>query len=323
MSLKEGNTMNMANLNAEKNKILLESGTNEVEMLEFFVGQQYYAVNVAKVQTLVQYDSAQVTDMPELQSQVKHMIKIHEQIIPMVKLSDILHIQSDESIARKIVILLSFNSIRVAILVDGVVSIHRMSWNDFTPISGYIAQSNDTVVLGSFRSKEKDIVVLDFEKIMANFFPESNIEEIYNSTDIKENKTRENMKIVNVDDSSTIRALIHKTLNSSGYTQVQSYENGLVAYEQMKKELTNGNKIEDVVDLFILDIEMPQMDGLTLCRRLREEFNTEIPVVMFSSLIDPQMIEKCKQVGANDQITKPQIGTLVQMMDKLLKIEIK
>lgn len=314
--------MNMASQNAEKTKILLESGTNEVEMLEFFVGNQYYAVNVAKVQTLVQYDPEQVTDMPEMQSHVKHMIKIHDQILPMVKLTDILHIPSDENIARKIVILLSFNNIRVAILVDGVVSIHRMSWNDFTPISGYIAQKNDTAVLGSFRSKEKDVVVLDFEKIMANFFPESNIMEVYENTEIQENKTRENIKVVNVDDSSTIRALIHKTLNSSGYTQVDSFENGLVAYEHLKKGLAAGKSISDMVDVFILDIEMPQMDGLTLCRRLREELNIDIPVIMFSSLIDPQMIEKCRQVGANDQITKPQIGTLVKMMDKLLDIEV-
>lgn len=78
-----------------------------------------------------------------------------------------------------------------------------------------------------------------------------------------------------------------------------------------------------MVDVFILNIEMPQMDGLTLCRRLREELNIDIPVIMFSSLIDPQMIEKCRQVGANDQITKPQIGTLVKMMgQRLLDIEV-
>lgn len=314
--------MSAINQDSEKTKILLDSGTNEVEMLEFYVGTQYYAVNVAKVQTLVQYDPAQVTDMPEMQSHVKHMIKIHDQIIPMIKLCDILHIPSGENIARRIVILLSFNNIRVAILVDGVVSIHRMSWNDFTPISGYIAQKNDTAVLGSFRSKEKDILVIDFEKIMANYFPESNIQEVYNQTDIIENKTRETIKVVNVDDSSTIRSLINKTLNSSGYSHVQSFENGLAAYEFFKKGLTEGKKISEMADVFILDIEMPMMDGLTLCRRLREEMKVDLPIIMFSSLIDPQMIEKCRQVGASNQITKPQIGSLVKMMDKLLEIEV-
>jgi len=315
--------MNNATELSEKNKILLDSGTNEVEMLEFYVGNQFFAVNVAKVQTIVQYDPTHVTDMPEMQSQVKHMIKIHDQIIPMVKLSDILHITGDDSINRRIVILLSFNNIRVAIFVDGVVSIHRMNWNDFTPISNYIAQKHDTAILGSFNSKEKNILVIDFEKIMANFFPEANIQEVYDNTVIQINKTRETVKVINVDDSSTIRSLIHKTLQSSGYVQVESFENGLVAYEYIQRALAAKKPISEIADIFILDIEMPMMDGLTLCKRLKEEFKTAAPVVMFSSLIDTQMIEKCHQVGANDQITKPQIGNLVLMMDRLLEIEIK
>ena len=63
------------------------------------------------------------------------------------------------------------------------------------------------------------------------------------------------------------------------------------------------------------------MDGLTLCKKIREEIKlVRTPIIMFSSLIDTQMKEKCKEVGATTQVSKPELDELVRIMDEHLKI---
>ena len=67
---------------------------------------------------------------------------------------------------------------------------------------------------------------------------------------------------------------------------------------------------------------MPKMDGLTLCRKLKTDYDMEdLPVIMFSSLINEQMRHKCDSVGANASITKPQIAGLVKMIDEFCNVK--
>lgn len=62
---------------------------------------------------------------------------------------------------------------------------------------------------------------------------------------------------------------------------------------------------------------MPQMDGLTLCRLIKEEHKlNKIPVTIYSSLINEQMEVKCKQVGADYYMCKPQFAQLMEMINK-------
>ena len=71
-------------------------------------------------------------------------------------------------------------------------------------------------------------------------------------------------------------------------------------------------------DILTLDIEMPQMDGLTLCKKVKEELGLkQMDVIMFSSLINDQMIVKCKEVGATGYITKPEINKLATILDSI------
>jgi two-component system chemotaxis response regulator CheV len=71
----------------------------------------------------------------------------------------------------------------------------------------------------------------------------------------------------------------------------------------------------------ISDIEMPKMDGLTLCRKIKQDLGySDIPVLLFSSLINPPMEVKCDSVGADGYASKPEIAKLVEMMDHFLGI---
>jgi two-component system chemotaxis response regulator CheV len=75
-----------------------------------------------------------------------------------------------------------------------------------------------------------------------------------------------------------------------------------------------------VAGLIITDIEMPQMDGHRLTKLVKDDPDLKhIPLIIFSSLITEEMRIKGKQLGADEQMSKPEIGHLVDVIDRLLK----
>ncbi|MCK5914322.1 MAG: response regulator, partial [Desulfuromusa sp.] len=137
--------------------------------------------------------------------------------------------------------------------------------------------------------------------------------------------TRERMKLMLAEDSALIRNGIEKVLKGSNYTDLQIFVDGQQCYNkilEIRQQVVDGEPLGDMLNLLISDIEMPQMDGLTLCKKIKDDpLLRDVKVVMFSSLINEQMAAKCDQVGADGYATKPQIPYLVEMMDKFLGID--
>jgi two-component system chemotaxis response regulator CheV len=166
------------------------------------------------------------------------------------------------------------------------------------------------------------VLILDLEHIIGEIFPETVIN--YDEDSIKQKTKaldRGQVKIFFAEDSAVIRTQVSKILRSVGYGEVVTFDNGLAAFEalsevaeQMGKQ---GGPLRDHVTVLLSDIEMPQMDGLTLCRRVKQELKLPLPVIMFSSLINEQMARKCKQVGADGFASKPETERLIEIIDSL------
>ena len=109
-----------------------------------------------------------------------------------------------------------------------------------------------------------------------------------------------------------------KVFTSVGYGEVREFPHGQAALDAIKT-LANepDSRLEDHVDLLISDIEMPQLDGLALCRTLKKDMKLDLPVIMFSSLINDQIAKNCKAAGADAWISKPQTEKLIELMDGL------
>jgi two-component system chemotaxis response regulator CheV len=127
------------------------------------------------------------------------------------------------------------------------------------------------------------------------------------------------------EDSSVIRGGIEKILLEAGFNGLEVFVNGSDCYKRILdlKRLAedSGGDLRDRFHLLISDIEMPKMDGLTLCRKVKEELGyADIPVLLFSSLINPPMEVKCDSVGADGYASKPEIDKLIGMMDHFLGI---
>ncbi|ETR74513.1 MAG: Chemotaxis protein cheV [Candidatus Magnetoglobus multicellularis str. Araruama] len=311
---------------ADKKEILLESGTNELEIAEFILGKQSFGINVAKIREFVPYDTKSVTKVPNSPPSMVGVLLLRGRTIPLINLSIHLGLNSEDRSDKPVVLVTEFNTLVNGFIIDAINQIHRLSWSDIKSLNP-VLQQHTTRFTGTVNVKDKEILIMDLEYIVSEIFPEKMRGLTHLSTktlsDEEIEQRRPARQIVIAEDSNMIRNMIIKTIKSAGYTNIQSFDNGGSAYDYVKqtkeKAEQQGQKLTDYVSLTVSDIEMPRMDGLTFCRNIREELReASLPVIIFSSLINEQMIVKCRSVGANAHVTKPQIAMLVDLMDGLI-----
>ncbi|MEG6585751.1 chemotaxis protein [Dendrosporobacter sp. 1207_IL3150] len=296
----------------DKKGILLETGTNEFEIVEFHVGSVTYGINVAKVREVI--NVVPVTKMPQSHPYVDGMFTLRGRVMPLVNLSRCLG--EEEQSSAKNIIVSELNNYHVGFLVDGVSRIHRVSWTAMEPPPPI---GNSSMVVGIIKMNDKMVLLLDFEKIISEINPEINIKlktVPQKSEDIKSQRNKKS--IILAEDSPMLRELLVGTLHEAGYLNIIPYNNGKDAWEAMQNIAMSDAPVETKVDIVITDIEMPQMDGHHLLKRIREEQRLKhLPVIIFSSLINDEMRRKGEAIGANGQISKPEIGQLIELLDKL------
>ena len=127
------------------------------------------------------------------------------------------------------------------------------------------------------------------------------------------------MAILIAEDSPLLNKLIVDSLKQAGYTNLIHTENGQQAYDVITQCKEDGT-LKRHVQCVITDIEMPVMDGHRLTKLIKEDDDTkDIPVVIFSSLVNEEMKRKGAALGADAQLSKPEIGNLVHIIDGLFE----
>jgi two-component system chemotaxis response regulator CheV len=293
-------------------KILLENGTNELEVLEFIVDGNSYGINVAKIREIIPYSP--VTPVPNAHPSVEGIFMPRDTMITAIDLRNCL--QRGQSQPGGLFIITSFNKLDIAFHVDSVIGIHRVSWVDIIKPGATVTTAEDGISTGIIKINGKLIIILDFEKIISDINPETGLK----VTEIDALGTREgtNVPILIAEDSSLLRKLIVDSLRKSGYDNVIKTENGEEAWEYICKYRDEGT-LDQNVRLLITDIEMPLMDGHRLTKLVKSDEDTKhIPVVIFSSLVNDEMKKKGDELGADAQLSKPEIGNLVKVIDQLL-----
>jgi two-component system chemotaxis response regulator CheV len=315
--------------------ILTESGTNELEIIEFHLEKQlpdgssktcYYGINVAKVREVIQVP--ETTDYPNAQPHMVGVFSSRDILTPLVDLAGWLGVKTKPELDKKFVIVTDFNRMTNGFLIDSISRIHRISWNEVESPSQFLEAGEQDCVVAVVRKENNLIMILDFEKIIADINPELSMEKYDVKSDhtvdfAKEIVSRRNAKTILVaDDSAFIRNLIQDTLSSAGYNIIACKDGG-EAHEKLI-DLAQVATAEDIalgelVNGIVTDVEMPRMDGMHLVKRLREtEAYNRTPIIMFSSLMSEDNRAKALSLGANDTITKPEIGKLVSMMDNYI-----
>lgn len=297
-------------------KILLESGTNELEIMEFTVGGELFGINIAKIREIMR--AQETKRMPNSHNFVEGIFKQRGEVITVIDLAKCLNIERSENKSHDIFILTHFNKLNFAFRVESVVGIDRVSWEDIKKPDKVIYSGEDSVATAIAEYKDRLITILDFEKIIADISPETSI--TLDRLDELGDRVESQKKILVAEDSMMLSNLIIGFLHKSGYKNTVKFNNGKEAWNYLTEAKESGLPISNYVSCIVSDIEMPLMDGHRLTKLIKtDEKLKHIPVILFSSLISDELRIKGQEVGADEQITKPEIVELVNIIDRLIK----
>jgi len=297
--------------------ILLEAGTNELEIVEFYIDevspsgasyQGYYGVNVAKVLEIIR--KPKITEMPEVNHpSVLGAFNQRSHIIPLVDLALWLGKSRTEADSPKVVVT-EFNQVTTAFLVSGVTRIHRISWEEVEQPNRYVSSLSNNSITGVVKLEGRIVFILDLEKIVADLNPSLGLrlDETIDWT------SSQGYKALVADDSALVREMLKDLLQKAGFT-VETVVNGRLAWERLERirdaAQSEGRPLWDYVNVLVSDIEMPSMDGHNLTVRVRQDhFLKNLPVILFSSLITDKLRHKGDSVGADEQVSKPEVSRL-------------
>lgn len=305
----------MAKTKDAKDEILLESGTNEIQILKFTVDGVLYGINVAKVRQIS--ISEPVKFMPHTHEAVDGIFKPRDEVITVINLPRFLGSPNYEPKEKDMFILTGFNKMTVAFRVHTVEGLSRISWQGIQKPDSTLNGGNDGVATGIAQCGEDLVTILDFERIVAEISPETSIK----VSEIEElgHRERNSSPIVIAEDSILLSHMIKESLTKAGYVNLRMFPNGHDLWSFLSSCKKEG-ALEENVALIVTDIEMPQMDGHRLTKLVKDDPDMkQIPLIIFSSLISEEMRIKGKQLGADEQLSKPEIGRLVNVMDTLLE----
>ncbi|EGY24390.1 response regulator [Desulfovibrio sp. A2] len=309
--------------------ILLESGTNELEIIEFYIEEDlpggkvyrgYYGMNVAKVLEIIRRPT--VTGVPS-----KHhpaalgTFNLRGRVLPLVDLGGWLGKQVVASDSLKVIVS-EFSGMVTAFLVSGVTRIHRLSWSQVEAPDSHMQTYSGQSVIGVVRFEDRIVFLLDMEKIVASMNPRADMGATLEVAEPTVTLS-EDWHVLIADDSSAIRNMIGSTLEKAGF-RVTRTSSGREAWDVLcgwrKRAEDERKHIYDYVNLVVSDIEMPEMDGHNLTRRIKDDpVLQRLPVVLFSSLITDALRHKGAAVGADDQISKPDLPGLTGRVRGLIE----
>ena len=292
--------------------ILLENGTNDLEVLEFMLDGNSYGINVAKIREIIPYQ--EVTPVPNAHPSIEGIFMPRDVMITAIDLKNCL--QRGQSEGAGLFIITNFNKLDIAFHVDQVIGIHRVSWGAIIKPGTTVSNAEDGISTGIIKIDGKLIIILDFEKIITDISPETGLK--LAEIDALGERQRNDVPILIAEDSPLLNKLIVDSLKKAGYHNLIHTENGKEAWDIISDCKAKGT-LDEHVKCLITDIEMPLMDGHRLTRLVKEDDATkDIPVVIFSSLVNDDMKKKGESLGADAQLSKPEIGNLVKVIDSLV-----
>lgn len=305
----------MAADNQKQAEILLESGTNELEIMEFTIADEIFGINVAKVREIMR--GCDVKPMQKGHPDIEGICKPRDEIITVINLPKYLELPLSEHPENDIFIVANFNNLNFAFHVHTVVGIDRISWTHIKKPDRIIYGGDEGVATGIADYDGRLITILDFEKIVAEISPETGIQ--YEDLARFNGRPNREQTILIAEDSVLLSKMIIESLRRSGYTSVVKSDNGQEAWDFLMETKESGDPVYEHVACIVTDIEMPQMDGHRLTKLVKEDpVLKQLPVILFSSLINEEMRVKGVELGADAQITKPEIAMLVTVIDKLI-----
>ncbi len=299
------------------------AGTNKLEILMFTLGldnrtgrQETYGINVFKVREVMRIP--QITRAPEMPESVEGMVSLRGVLVPVIDLAKYAGIQTEDK--AEIMIVTEYNGHTQGFLVKAVDNILRLDWSSMrVPPAMLVAELGGLVTAITELKDGRLVMMMDVEKVLAETAHFGNDDMIFKTVKPigKPDRT-----VFFADDSTVARHQIQRTLDAMGVKSIAAI-NGRQAWLELSKLAeyadTSHTPLKDLVQVILTDVEMPEMDGYMLTRKIKADkrFNG-IPVLMHSSLSSSSNQQLGKTVGVDEYVPKFEPQKLAETLARLL-----
>lgn len=306
---------------------MLNVNNNELEIIEFLIDEKqpdgsaysgHYGINVAKVLEIIRLPN--ITSVPsKCDPSVLGTFNLRGKVLPILNLATWLGKEMVTENNAKVIVT-EFSGVQAAFLVSAVTSIHRMTWDRIEPPNQYVQNYSRDSITGVLRIQGRVLFILDMEKILASLDSTLDMSQIKVDTTPVEGAGQFHLLVA--DDSNSLRHIIKSSLQKSGF-RVTAVASGREAWEYLQtarnEAQAQGKELTDMVHLVISDIEMPEMDGHMLTAQIRDTPGlSTLPVILFSSLTTDALYAKGVKVGADKQVSKPDLPGLSKIIRELI-----
>ena len=296
-------------------------GENRLEILMFrLAGRQLFAINVFKVQEVLQLPK--LTLMPQRHPHVCGVVNLRGQVIPVLDLPSIVGCKPQTGL--NIMLVTEYARTTQAFAVESVEDIVRLDWKQVlsAETSGAAGKLVTSIARLDGNTDESRLAqVLDVEAILQMISPSDGHEVTEEKVGAKL-KLKPGCIILAADDSFVARSLIEQELKvlNAPYEMVKS---GKEAWDRLnaiaKSAEAEGKTVLDRVAMVLTDLEMPEMDGFTLTRNIKQDARFHgLPVVIHSSLSGSANEDHVRSVGADGYVAKFVAEDLAETIRRVL-----
>jgi two-component system chemotaxis response regulator CheV len=284
------------------------AGTNKLEILLFSLGtdartgrQETFGINVFKVREVMR--TPPITAAPEMPAAVEGMVSLRGALVPVVDLAR--YARVDTQAPRSIMIVTEYAGHTQGFLVAAVDTILRLDWSQMrVPPAMLLAELGGLVTAVTELPDGRLVMLMDVEKILSETTRYDD-EIVYRNIKPLDNPE---LTVFFADDSAVARKQIERTLDAMGVKYVAAI-NGREAWSELEKVAasaqTAGQKVSELISLVLTDIEMPEMDGYILTRKIKSDPRfAGVPVIMHSSLSGMSNQQLGKSVGVDEYVPK-------------------
>ena len=299
------------------------AGTNKLEILMFSLGkdmrngrEETFGINVFKVREVMRIPP--ITRAPEMPAAVEGMVSLRGQLVPVIDLAKYIGMETDS--VPEIMIVTEYNGHTQGFLVKAVDNILRLDWSAMRVPPAMLAAEMGGLVTAITELKDKRLVMmLDVEKVLSETGHFDNDDAVFRSVPPlgKEGRT-----VFFADDSSVARNQIARTLEAMQVNSISAV-NGRQAWAELTKMAdmadSTGQPLKNMIQVILTDVEMPEMDGYMLTRKIKADKRfAGIPVLMHSSLSSTSNEQMGKAVGVGEYVPKFEAQKLAQTLARLL-----
>ena len=305
----------MAGVMDSVNQLTELVGQNRMELLLFKLSglRQRYGINVFKVREVL--PCPRLTVMPKLHKFVVGVAHIRGQTLSVIDLAYAIGGRPTANFEKNFIIIAEYNRSTHAFLVSSVECILNMNWNKIMPPPKGAGNSNYMTAVTEIDNELVEI--LDVEKILDEISPNQLdvSSEVIAAAQEAGKKVPEHCRVLVADDSKVALNQVSKAMRDLGVDVIKASD-GKEALDILR-ELSQKGPIKDSIELVISDVEMPEMDGYTLCASIRQDpLLKDLYVILHTSLSGVFNQSLVSKAGANDFIPKFNPDELASAVEK-------